>query len=144
VRLLCVASTSLHLHYVNLVGFYLSFHFEGFPLPMSFFYIFSLSTFSVFLHFWGFLFYYFNFFIFFFHLRVLLFMFAYFLMHYVSNLDCPIYLTIFSKHLEFFVISLSHFLSPLKLLTLFLLFVSLFVHSYLFIYSNSLFYLLSS
>jgi len=60
-------------------------------------------------------------------------MFAYLLMHYVSNLDCRIYLKIFSTHFKFFIISLSHFLSPLKPLTLFLLLFSPFVLSYLFI-----------
>jgi hypothetical protein len=60
-------------------------------------------------------------------------MFAYLLMHYCSNLHCCIYFKIFSTHFTFFIISLSHFLSQLKLLTLFLLLVSPFVHSYLFI-----------
>jgi hypothetical protein len=60
-------------------------------------------------------------------------MFAYLLMHYISNPGCRIYLKIFSTHFKFFIISLSHFLSLLKLLTLFLLLVSPFVHSYLFI-----------
>jgi hypothetical protein len=45
-------------------------------------------------------------------------MFAYVLMHYVSNLRYLIYLTIFFTNLKFFVISFSHFLSPFKLLTL--------------------------
>jgi hypothetical protein len=134
VWLLCVASTSLCIHYVKSVSI-LPLLFRGFPfLCHSYFCIlFLFSRFQYFFIFSGFHFYSFNFFIFFFHRRVLLFMFAYLLMHYDSDIDCRICLTIFSTHFKLFVISLSHFLSPLKLLTLFLLFVSLFVHSYLFI-----------
>jgi hypothetical protein len=133
VWLLCVASTYLHLHYVNLFVSNLPFLFRGFPFLCHSSTCFLFFRFHYFLIFSRVLFYYFNFFIFFFHLGVLLFLFAYLLMHYVSDLNCPINLTMFSTHFKFFVISLSYFLSPLKRLTLFVLFVSLFVHSYLFI-----------
>lgn len=132
--LLYVASTSLNIHYVNSVSI-LPFLFRVFPFLCHSYYsiLFLFSGFHYFFNFSDFLFYSFNFSIFFFHLKVWLFMFAYLLMHYVSNLDCHIYLKIFSTHFKFFIISFSHFLSPLKLLTLFLLLVSPFVHSYLFI-----------